>query len=91
MIDIKKLAERGYEDIAGKVMSEKLSTVDPMFISAIKQWLDSGSEMDFEISGIKLSELKNKYSLTYAAAILSMDWLLRDPESAKRSFERGIK
>lgn len=91
MIDIDKLAERGYDGYSGKVMSEKLSNVNPMFSEGINQWLANGWEKDYEILGIKLSDLKKKFALTYPSAILSMDWLIRDPENAKRSFERGIK
>ena len=91
MIELDKLAERGYDGYSGKVMSEKLSNVNPMFTEGINQWLANGQEQDYEILGIRLSDLKRKFALTYPAAILSMDWLIREPENAKRSFERGIK
>ena len=91
MIELDKLAKRGYDGYSGKVMSEKLSNVNPIFIESINQWLSNGQEQDYEILGIRLSDLKKKFALTYPAAILSMDWLIREPENAKRSFERGIK
>lgn len=91
MIHLDKLSERGYSGAAGKMMSDKLSSVNPKFTEGIKKWLDSGEETEYEIYGIKLSELKNKFDLTYAAAILSMDWLLREPEKAKQSFLQGIR
>lgn len=91
MIELDKLSERGYSGAAGKMMSDKLSSVNQLFSEGIKKWLDTGDETEYEISGIKLSDLKNKFNLTYPAAILSMDWLLREPENAKHSFLKGIR
>ena len=91
MIDLVKLSERGYSGAAGNMMSDKLSSVNQMFSEGIKKWLNNGEETEYEISGIKLSDLKNKFNLTYPAAILSMDWLLREPENAKQSFLKGIR
>lgn len=91
MINLDKLAERGYEGYSGKVMSEKLTNVNPMFTEGINQWLAFGQEKDYEIMGIRLSDLKKKYALTYPAAILSMDWLIREPIKAQNSFQRGIR
>jgi hypothetical protein len=39
----------------------------------------------------KLSELKLQYKLTYPAALLTMDWLIREPEKALASIKRGIR
>ena len=91
MIELDKLSERGYSGVAGKLMSDKLSSVNQMFSEGIRKWLDTGNETEYEISGIKLSDLKIKFNLTYPAAILSMDWLLREPENAKQSFLKGIR
>lgn len=91
MIDIDKLSERGYSGASGKVMADKLSVVNPMFSDGINKWLDSGEETDYVIAGVNLKDIKNKFNLTYAAAILSMDWLLREPDKAKQSFEKGIR
>lgn len=91
MVDIQKLAARGYEGAAGKLMAEKLSKVDSRFNEGIQLWLSDGIETDYEIEGIKLSELVSKFSLKYPAAILSLDWLLREPEKAKLSIKRGIR
>lgn len=91
MNDINILNERGYKGPAATLMAEKLSKVDSSLKNGVDLWLVTGEEKDIEISGIKLSELKAKFNLTYPAAILSMDWLIREPDKAKQSFARGIK
>lgn len=91
MNDINILNERGYNGPAAALMAEKLSKVDSSLKNGVDLWLATGEEKDIEISGIKLSELKAKFNLTYPAAILSMDWLIREPDNAKKSFARGIK
>ena len=91
MNDINILNERGYKGSAAKLMAEKLSKVDSSLKTGVDSWYVAGVEKDFEISGIKLSELKSKFNLTYPAAILSMDWLIREPDKAKESFAKGVK
>ncbi len=91
MNDINILNERGYHGAAAKVMADRLSNVDSSLKPHVDEWLGSGKERDIVIYGISLIDLKAKFNLTYPAAILSMDWLIREPEKAKSSFSRGIK
>ena len=58
---------------------------------ALQHWLDQEEETDFQIEGFKLSELKQKFDMTYPAALLTMDWLIKEPELATKSINQGIK
>ena len=48
-------------------------------------------KMDDTVEGFKLSELNQKFDMTYPAALLTIDWLIKEPERAMRSINRGIK
>lgn len=91
MIDLKILTESGYSELEAKILKERLSHVDYMFLSGIENWASTGEESDFDISGVRLSEIKNKFGMTYPAAILTMDWVLREPEKAIECINKGIK
>ena len=43
MIELDKLSERGYSGAAGKLMTDKLSSVNQMFSEGIRKWLDTGN------------------------------------------------
>ena len=51
----------------------------------------SEEESDYHVVGFSLLELKRKFDMTYPAALLTMDWLIKDSENAIRSINRGIK
>ena len=91
MVDIMKLEGKEYVGASAKLMANKLAAVNSLFKEGIQEWLDSGKETDYVIHDMHLKDLQSKFNLTYPAAILSMDWLLREPEKAIASFNRGIK
>ena len=48
------------------------------------------------VSGVPIKEisrnsLRNKFGMTYPAALLTMDWLIKEPEKAIESINRGIR
>lgn len=85
------LVSRGYDEPGARLMAERLSAIDTSLKQLLTEWLDNEAEGDFTVSGISLLELKKQFQMTYPAALLSMDWLIREPEKAKRCIEHGIK
>ena len=88
---IKKLISVGYPEKAAKAISMELSQIDSSLNIALASWVDNEVETDMTIEGITLSELQAKYKMSYPAALLTMDWLIKDPELAKKSIQRGIR
>ena len=87
----KILIERGYPKKQALSVTCDLQEMDNLFQIAFQCWLNTEEEQDFQIEGFKLSELKQKFSMTYPAALLTMDWLIKEPELAKQCISRGIR
>ena len=86
------LLGRGYTEKQANVLAEKLSTIDSALKQGLDNWLeDNDVETDYAISGVTLSEIKKKFKMTYPAALLTMDWVIREPERANESINKGIR
>ena len=85
------LIERDYPEKQAILVASNLQTLDPTLKDGLQSWLADQTETDYLIEGFKLSELKQKFDMTYPAALLTMDWLIKDPELAKKSIQRGIR
>lgn len=85
------LMMRGYSEKQAFSVANDLQEIDSSLQDALQRWLVIEEEMDFQIEGFKLSELKQKFDMTYPAALLTMDWLIKEPELATKSINRGIK
>ena len=85
------LIERDYPEKQAILVASNLQTLDPKLKDGLTSWLTDQTETDYLIEGFKLSELKRKFDMTYPAALLTMDWLIKEPELAKKSIQRGIR
>ena len=85
------LIERDYPEKQAILVASNLQTLDPTLKDGLISWLTDQTETDYLIEGFKLSELKQKFDMTYPAALLTMDWLIKEPELAKKSIQRGIR
>ncbi len=85
------LLKRGYTDKQINAVIDDLLAIDESLKEGFSLWIESEKETDYTIKGITLSELKNKFGMTYPAALLTMDWLIKEPEKAIESINRGIR
>ncbi len=86
------LIERGYPESAAMVTSSNLSKLTGRFLRAIDRWLVDETESDLDSHGYSSKELMARFKgMTYPAAVLTLDWLEREPEKAKRTIEQGIR
>ena len=85
------LLERGYAGKQVNTVINDLMAMDESLKEGFSLWIESEKETDYTIQGITLSELKNKFGMTYPAALLTIDWLIKEPEKAIESINRGIK
>ena len=85
------LIERGYPEKQAISVTSDLQVIDPTLKDGLQSWLTDQTETEYLIEGVKLSELKQKFDMTYPAALLTMDWLIKEPELAKKSIQRGIR
>lgn len=87
----KVLTERGYTPKQAERVAAELQQIDRCLVNGLQSWLLHGKETDYTIEGITLSVLKQKFEMTYPAALLTMDWIIKEPELAIKSINRGIK
>jgi hypothetical protein len=88
---IKKLISVGYPENAAKATAMELSQIDSSLNNALASWMDNEVETDMTIEGFTLSELQAKHKMAYPAALLTMDWLIKEPSLAKVAINKGIK
>lgn len=93
MEHIKKiLIEKGYPEKAAATTAVSISKLTGIMKDAIEGWLHSGKETEIESNGYSTSTLMKKFKgMTYPAALLTIDWLKREPEIAKKAIERGLR
>lgn len=85
-----KLQKEGYSNKASAMVALELSNVDSRLIPLVEKWLDDNEE-DYESQGYSIFGLMKSRRMTYPAALLTIDWLIKEPEAAKKSINKGIK
>ena len=85
------LMKRGYTEKQAKSAATELAQIDPRLKEALDNWLADETEKDFSVEGYSILELKKKYEMTYPAALLSIDWILKEPEMAISCINIGIR
>ncbi len=87
---VDKLLSLNYPVIQAPQVADELLTIDDSLAQLLKNWIDKSVEADVNIEGFSLLDLKNKYNMTYPAALLTMDWLLKEPQIALKAITHGI-
>lgn len=93
MEELKKiLIERGYPEKIAATTAANLTKLTERFTDALKEWVHKGTNTVVESHGYTTTSLMERFKgMTYPAALLTIDWLERDPELAKQAIEKGIK
>lgn len=86
----KKLTEQGYQSKMAEMVARELMNVDNSLSMLVVKWLKD-EHADFESHGYSISGLMKDRNMTYPAALLTIDWLIKDPIAAKKSLEKGIR
>lgn len=93
MEDIKDiLLSRGCPVNQIETISHKIANLSAQLKPAITTWLENESIPVVEIDGYSTDDLMSRFKgMQYPAAILLLDWLLKDPQTAKEAINRGIR
>lgn len=90
-IIIKALLEHDYPEKQAQSVANELQNVSSPLMPLLQGWIDNGEEYDYSAEGISILGLKKKFNMTYPAALLSVDWVLKEPETAIKAISRGIR
>lgn len=85
------LIAKGYPEKAASILAEDLSRVSTELGPCLKSWLESGEEVNYSVEGFSIKGLMQKYQLQYPAALLSIDWVIKEPNVAIGAIKRGVR
>lgn len=86
------LKQRGYDTRSAKLVAGDLLQLSYPLNKFFAEWVEIESyKKDFSSNGYSLFNLMKERNMTYPAALLTMDWLLKDPIDALNCLKRGVK
>lgn len=85
------LIKGGYPEKQAQSVAKELIEVSSPLQPLLQSWITEGTENDFTAERFSILELKKRFNMTYPAALLSIDWVLKEPEIAIRAINRGIR
>lgn len=83
--------ELGYSDYEAEVTAQDLCALQPFLQAALSEWVSTRAQTDVEFEGFSALQLVSKKGFTYPAALIALDWLAVDPETARASLSSDIK
>lgn len=86
------LLERGYDEKSAQLVATELMTLNKPLDTYLEKWVQKESDIsDYDAYGYSIKQLMEERNMTYPAALLTMDWLMKEPDEATASLKRGIK
>lgn len=89
----KILTEReGYTQKRAVLLSNECQNLSRELNPLLEQWLqDSDVKIDFTIQGYSLLDMMSRRKMQYLAALLDIDWLIKEPDKAKPVIDSFMK
>ncbi len=88
-IDRRLMEELSYPPAGATLIIAKLRGAAPLIQEAFWQWWEDGILPDLTVAGITFQTLVTDHGMNPIAALLTIDWLIRDPNAALRSLKKG--
>ena len=86
------MQRNGCSETQAKVIAGDLEKLNPALKPLLQRWEETGAEDDATLyEGYSIDSLKAGYGLKFTGALLTLDWLLRDPETARRAISQGVR
>ena len=79
----------GYPPQGAAVVAAKLLNLQPQLRQEFEQWWREGTLPTLNVEGYTAEQLMQERHLTPIAAILTLDWLVREPQKALEAIVRG--
>jgi hypothetical protein len=80
----------GYSEHEAQQVAADLDTAAPAIQQAFEHWWKTGEvRLDTEVQGYTPQRLMDEYHFTPPNALLTMDWLLREPQQALSLLREG--
>lgn len=85
------LCSQDYPQYMLEQTADKLKNMNSNLKEAFENWANNGTIPTVEVEGWSYNRLIEKFNMRPVAAFLALDWLIRDPEKASKSFKKGIR
>lgn len=85
------LIKRGYSKQGAETASLDLTKINDKLKPCLIEWFTKGIETDFEVGEFSVKGLMQRYGYKYPAALLGINWILEDPETAIPIIKKGIR
>ena len=88
---VQALQKHQYNQIQADGVANELSQIDSQLIPLLEKWIQDDTETDYAVEGFSILEFMSLYNMAYPAALLTIDWLIKDPQTATTAIKKGIK
>lgn len=86
------LLGRGYDEKFAQLIAVELMDLSQPLDAYLVKWMQDESDMqDYSLYDYSITQLMKERNMAYPAALLTMDWLIKEPNAAIASLKRGIK
>lgn len=90
MKDIIKRKLKCSKEEAEEIVKD-LEDISPLFLDILESWCNDKPYSDIEIGGYTVQSLMNDYDLGFIGALLTLDWIYRNPNEAGKALKFGIR
>ena len=74
-----------------ETLYEDLTNLDSTLLPIFDNWiLDENTLDDTDYNGYSVASLCEKFGMTFVGAILTLDWIIKEPEKALEALKNGI-
>jgi hypothetical protein len=83
--------ELNYSDHVAGITADDLLSISPQLKPALSKWLEKREITNVEVSGLSIKHLMEQRGYTFPSALISMDWLLTEPDVAKKELSHEVR
>ena len=85
------MKELDYSEHAAELTADDLIKIHPQLHPALQKWLDTRIITNVEVLGFSIKQLMEQREYTFPSALISMDWLLTEPDIAKEELSEDVR
>lgn len=78
------------EEEADEILGD-LEGIEPQLADMLLAWCDDRPYSDIEVCGYTIHSLMNDYGLGFIGALLTLDWVIKEPKEADQALRFGIR
>ena len=89
---IELLVNRRYDLRSARLVAPELLQLSTPLLPLFENWVnDENCQTDYVVDGYSILSLMSDRGMEYPAALLTIDWIIKEPQKALQSLKRGIK